>query len=101
MMRISHRLSAPVPGAAPSPVSHRLPAPVPGAASSRFTSNWTHLLVFLLFAGATLAFTYPLIAQMNTHLAGDNIDVWLNMWVNWWTQKALREGLPFYHTTIV
>jgi len=55
--------------------------------------------VFLLFAGATLAFTHPLIAQMNTHFAGDNIDVWLNMWVNWWTQKAMCEGLPFYHTT--
>ena len=77
----------------------KLSAPVPGAAPSGSTSNRTHLLVLLLFAGITLAFTYPLIAQMNTHFAGDNIDVWLNMWVNWWTNKSLREGLPFYHTT--
>ncbi|MFQ6099791.1 MAG: hypothetical protein ACE5OS_00950 [Anaerolineae bacterium] len=55
--------------------------------------------MFLLFAGVTLAFTYPLITQMSTHFAGDNIDVWLNMWANWWTRKTLREGLPFYYTT--
>ena len=58
-----------------------------------------HSLVFLLFVVITLAFTYPLIVQMSTHFAGDNVDVWLNMWANWWTRKALREGLPFYHTT--
>ncbi len=80
-------------------ISHRLPAPGPGAVPRDSTPNRTHLLVFLLFVGVTLAFTYPLIAQMNTHFAGDNIDVWLNMWVNWWSQKAMREGLPFYHTT--
>ncbi|MDY6878413.1 MAG: hypothetical protein SWK90_19720 [Chloroflexota bacterium] len=49
----------------------------------------------------TLTFTYPLIIQMNTHFAGDNIDVWLNMWANWWTRRSLREGLPFYHTTAI
>ena len=83
----------------PKKPSQKLSAPVTGAAPSGSTSNWTHLLIFLLFVGVTLAFTYPLIVQMNTHFAGDNIDVWLNMWANWWTRKALREGLPFYHTT--
>jgi hypothetical protein len=63
------------------------------------TSKWTHVWVFFLFAGVTLAFTYPLIAQMGTHFAGDNVDVWLNMWANWWTRKVLHEGLPFYDTT--
>jgi len=63
------------------------------------TSQRVHFLVFLLFVAVTLGFTYPLIAQMGTNFAGDNIDVWLNMWANWWTRKALRQGLPFYHTT--
>jgi len=71
----------------------------PPAIKIKVTPRRKHLLVFLLFAGITLSFTYPLIVQMNTHFAGDNIDVWLNMWANWWTRKALREGLPFYHTT--
>lgn len=62
-------------------------------------SRYRHLLVFLLFAGVTIAFTYPVIVRMDTHFSGDNIDVWLNMWVNWWTHKALRQGLPLYYTT--
>ena len=56
-------------------------------------------LVFLLFVLVTLGFTYPLVTELTTHFAGENIDVWLNMWANWWTGKALREGLPLYHTT--
>jgi hypothetical protein len=35
---------------------------------------------------------------MSTRLAGDDIDVWINPWANWWTRKALTEGLDFYHT---
>ncbi|HHN94196.1 MAG TPA: hypothetical protein ENK17_05460, partial [Anaerolineae bacterium] len=63
------------------------------------TSARIHLAAFLLFVVVTLVFTYPLPARLNTHFAGDNIDVWLNMWANWWTEKALTERLPFYHTT--
>ncbi len=57
--------------------------------------------VFLLFLLITLAMTFPLITQMTTHFAGVNIDVWLNLWGNWWTGKALGEGLPFYHTDYI
>ena len=43
-------------------------------------------------------FTLPLPFTMDRCLAGDDIDVWLNPWANWWTQKALSERLPFYYT---
>ena len=62
------------------------------------TPRRTSVAVFFLFVLVTLAFTYPLITRMSTHFAGSNIDVWLNMWANWWSRKALREGLPLYQT---
>ena len=54
---------------------------------------------FWLFVFVTVGFTYPLISELATHFAGENIDVWLNMWANWWTEKALQERLSLYHTT--
>ncbi len=60
-------------------------------------------VVLLLFVVIALAFTYPLVTRLGTHFAGANIDVWLNMWANWWSGKVLRglisgQSLSFYHT---
>jgi hypothetical protein len=35
---------------------------------------------------------------MSTHLAGDDVDVWINPWATWWTRQALSEGLNLYYT---
>jgi len=51
-----------------------------------------------IYCALTIAMTWPLPAQMSTHLAGDDVDVLINPWADWWTQKALTEGLDFYHT---
>ena len=61
-------------------------------------------VVLLLFVVIALAFTYPLVTRLGTHFAGANIDVWINMWANWWSGKVLRglisgQSLSFYHTT--
>lgn len=46
----------------------------------------------------TILLTWPLPVRMSTHLAGDDVDVWINLWADWWTEKALTEGLDFYTT---
>jgi len=56
------------------------------------------LLVLGIYCVLTLVMTYPLITQMSTHLAGNDMDVWINPWANWWTRKALAEGIDFYRT---
>jgi hypothetical protein len=39
---------------------------------------------------------------MNKVLAGEDIDVYINPWANWWTQRALtRSDTPFYHTDYI
>lgn len=57
---------------------------------------WTRGGILLIYALLTLVMTYPAIAQLSTHLLGDTTDVYINPWANWWTMKALREGLDFY-----
>ena len=51
--------------------------------------------LYVLF---TLVWSWPLPARMATHYAGDDVDVWINPWANWWTKKVLTEDLDLYHT---
>jgi hypothetical protein len=62
---------------------------------------WVHIGVFLGYVLLTMAMTWPLITKMSTHMAGEDIDVWLNQWATWWTGKALKNGLNFYHTNYI
>jgi hypothetical protein len=55
-------------------------------------------MVLGLYCILTVVIAWSLVSQMTTHLAGDDVDVWINPWADWWTNKALTEGLDFYHT---
>lgn len=57
--------------------------------------------VVLTYALLTVGMTWPLTVQLNTHFAGQNIDVWINQWATWWTERALREGLDLYYTHLM
>ena len=49
----------------------------------------------------TLVMTWPLVTELNSHLIGNNIDVWLNPWATWWTKQALTKGLDLFHTDMI
>lgn len=51
-----------------------------------------------LYALLTLVLASSLVSNIDTVLAGRSSDVYVNLWVDWWTRKALTEGLDFYHT---
>lgn len=59
---------------------------------------WAHLGALLGYVLLAVAVTWPLAEQVTTHFAGDDVDVWMNQWADWWTEKALRERLAFYYT---
>ena len=65
---------------------------------SRLRRWWTDVVVMAIYALMTVVMTWPLVLRLNSHFAGANIDVWINPWVTWWTEKALSEGLNLYHT---
>jgi len=60
--------------------------------------NRYNVTVLVLYGLLTLALTLPLPCEMNESLAGHSLDVYINPWADWWTMKALTEGLDFYHT---
>ncbi len=66
-------------------------------------TSWTRkhyrdVAVLGIYCVLTIAMTWPLPAQMPTHLAGDDVDVLINPWADWWTKKVLTENLDFYRT---
>ncbi len=65
---------------------------------SRIHRHKANIAILALYILISIVLTLPLPLTMDRCLAGDDIDAWLNPWANWWTQKALSERLPFYHT---
>lgn len=52
--------------------------------------SWFSIYVLLFFLGLALLFTYPLILQATTHVAGDNrSDIWTHLWGYWLTEQSL------------
>ena len=70
---------------------------------SRLTSHakTVDCLTLIAFICLTLLITYPLPVQLDTHLAGDDYDVWARPWATWWTKTAIREGRGLYHTDML
>ena len=61
-----------------------------------------HVLVTLiLFALLTVVLTWPVTWRIDRVLIGDDYDVYINMWANWWTRKTIERGLDFYHTDYI
>jgi hypothetical protein len=73
-------------------------APAQGSTVTRKQAIWPQVRVLLAYTLLTLVMTWPLVPQMSTLLAGDDVDVLINPWADWWTRKALTERLDFYHT---
>lgn len=61
--------------------------------------HWS--LVILIYALLTLVMTYPVIAQLGTHLVGFGDDMWVHYWNNWWVKKVLTEGGSVYSTRLL
>jgi len=49
----------------------------------------------------TVTLTWPLPATIDSALAGESTDVYINPWADWWTRKALVEELDLYHTDYI
>jgi len=61
-----------------------------------------HVLVTLiLFALLTVVLTWPVTWRIDRVLIGDDYDVYIHMWANWWTRKTIERGLDFYHTDYI
>ncbi len=59
------------------------------------------LIVLAAYTALTVGMTWPLLSRLGSHFAGRNIDVWLNQWATWWTERALVTGQSLYHTDLM
>lgn len=49
------------------------------------------LLATLLFTLIVVAGSWPILTRLNSVVVGDDIDVYINLWADWWTLKAWTE----------
>ncbi|MBI5563474.1 MAG: hypothetical protein HY870_01170 [Chloroflexi bacterium] len=59
-----------------------------------------HALILAFYTVLALIMTWPLIAQLGTHYAGNNEDLWVFQWDNWWTRYALQHGQDILFTPL-
>src|SRR5512145_3189726 len=59
-----------------------------------------HALILAFYTVLALILTWPLIGQLGTHYAGNNEDLWVFQWDNWWTRYALQHGLDILFTPL-
>jgi len=59
-----------------------------------------HALILLFYTVLALILTWPLITQLSTHYAGNNEDLWVFQWDNWWTRYALLHGQDILFTPL-
>jgi len=57
--------------------------------------------VFGLYVLLTLVMSYPVPAQLTTHLIGDGDDMWVHYWNNWWVERVIQGKNELYHTDLL
>ena len=63
--------------------------------------RWRNGYALIGYLVLTIGMTWPMVTRLNSHFIGNNIDVWINMWVTWWTKRALTHGLNLFHTDMM
>ncbi len=58
-------------------------------------------IIAVVFGLLTVAITWPVVGRIDEMLIGDDYDVYINMWANWWTREAMERGLDFYRTDYI
>ena len=57
--------------------------------------------VFFIYALLTVITTWPVVAQVNTHLISNGDDAWVHYWNNWWVKRVLQQGGDVYYTDLL
>jgi len=64
---------------------------------SSLVDRYSSLVSLLLFCVLTLVMTWPVVAQLGSHVPGGTVDLWTHRWTYWWVKHAIVEGqTPFF-----
>lgn len=50
-----------------------------------------HLGILALFTVLVVAAAWPVVSQLDRVIVGDDNDIYINLWADWWTAKALQD----------
>ncbi len=64
-------------------------------------SRKTAVIVLLAYSLLSVLMTWPMAAQLNTHLFGRGSDAWSHFWVFWWVKDGLLNGHTPYFTELL
>ena len=68
-------------------------------ADVRRRSTYANIVAFLAYLVIAMIATWPLVANLNTHLPGPSTDTFVHYWNGWWVKQALYSDSgrsPFY-----
>lgn len=69
---------------------------------ARAATFWhNHALALLLYAGLSLALSWPTVRDFTTRLTSDGIDARHNLWIFWHTREALLGRQPLYDAPLL
>ena len=63
--------------------------------------HWRDLAVIGAYVVLTLVMTWPLAAQLNTHLPGPGDDLLVRYWNRWWVKRVLTQGGDLFETKMI
>lgn len=69
--------------------------------SNRQRNTVPLLGVTLVYALLTILMTWPVAAQLGTHLVGNGDDLWVHFWNGWWVKQVLQQGGTPYRTNLL
>ncbi len=59
---------------------------------SSLVGRYSSLMSLLLFGLLTVVMTWPVAAQLGSHVPGGTVDLWTHRWTYWWIKHAIVEG---------
>ena len=59
------------------------------------------LTIWLFFGLLVGIMTLPALFTLSTHLIGNNVDIWVFYWNDWWLAQALSTGHPVLYTPYI
>jgi hypothetical protein len=59
------------------------------------------LVMLVVYSALAVVMTWPVAAQLGTHLAGGRDDLMTHQWTFWWVKQALLHGLDPYYTHLI
>jgi hypothetical protein len=60
-----------------------------------------HVAAILAYSALAVWLTRPLVARLDSALAGSSSDALVHYWNGWWVRQALLSGRPLFHTDFI